>query len=101
MQTIMVRYRTSSPAHADTNERLVRAVFEALTASAPERLRYACYRLADGVSFMHVATVEHRSANPLTSLPAFKAFQAELGARCDGPPTITELSVVGSYGVGA
>jgi hypothetical protein len=100
MKTIMVRYRTKSAAHGDTNEQLVRAVFEELAAHSPERLRYASYRLADGVSFMHIASVEDRNTNPLTSLPAFKTFQAALGERCDEPPVITELSVVGAYGVG-
>jgi hypothetical protein len=97
METIMVRYKTTSAAHADTNAALVRAVFAELTAAAPASLHYACYRLEDGVSFMHVATMEDRNKNPLVTLPAFRAFQAKLSERCDGPPVITTLSVVGSY----
>jgi hypothetical protein len=97
METIMVRYKTTSAAHADANAALVRAVFAELAAAAPASLSYACYRLEDGVSFMHVATVENRNQNPLVTLPAFRAFLAKLSERCDGPPVTTVLSVVGAY----
>jgi quinol monooxygenase YgiN len=95
MKTVMVRYKTS-PAQADTNEALVHAVFDELRARAPGGLRYATYRLADGVTFVHIAT--HDNDNPLTALPAFKAFQAQLKDRCVEPPVVTELSPVDSYG---
>jgi hypothetical protein len=97
MKTIMVRYKTSE-ATADTNEALVRAVFEELRARAPGGIRYASYRLPDRVTFIHIASVEAREEHPLTSLPSFKAFQAHLKDRCVEPPVFTDLSVVGSYG---
>src|SRR5260370_10625958 len=97
MKTIMVRYKTSQ-AHADTNATLVRAVFEELRARAPMGLRYASYRLPDGVTFVHIATLETPDANPLTALASFKAFQKDHKDRCVEPPVVTELSVVGSYG---
>ena len=97
MKTIMVRYKTSE-ATGDTNAALVRAVFEELRARAPGGIRYTSYRLADGVTFVHIASVERPDQNPLTSLPAFKAFQAQLADRCVEPPVVTELSIVGSYG---
>ena len=97
MKTIMVRYKTSE-ATGDSNEALVRAVFEELRARAPAGIRYTSYRLADGVTFMHIASVETPEENPLTSLPSFKAFQAQLKDRCVEPPVVTELAIVGSYG---
>jgi hypothetical protein len=97
MRTVMVRYKTTE-AHADVNEALVRAVFEELRSRTPGGLRYTSYRLADRVSFVHVATVETQESNPLTELPAFKEFQRELGDRCDEKPAVTEMVVVGSYG---
>ena len=100
MKTIMVRYKTSA-AHAGTNEALVRAVFEELRARAPAGLRYACHRLPDEGTFIHIATVETPDENPLTTLPSFKAFQSQLKERCVEPPVFTELWVVGSYGMGA
>lgn len=97
MKTVMVRYKTSA-GHAQGNEQLVRAVFDELRAREPDGLRYASYRLADGVTFVHIATVQTPEQNPLTALPAFKAFQAQLKERCVEAPLVTELSAIDSYG---
>jgi len=101
MKTIMVRYKTSSEATGDTNATLVRAVFEELRTRAPGGISYTSYRLADGVTFIHIASVETGADNPLTVLPAFKAFQAQLKDRCVEAPVVTDLSVVGTYGEAA
>jgi quinol monooxygenase YgiN len=98
MKTLMVRYKTAET-HGDENEALVRAVFEELRSRAPGGIRYASYRLADGVTFVHIATLETPDENPLVALPAFKAFQKELKDRCVEQPVVTEVSVVGSYGL--
>jgi hypothetical protein len=98
MKTIMVRYKTSET-HADANEALVRAVFDELRSRASEGLRYASYRLADGVTFVHIATLEKPAENPLAALPSFKAFLKELNDRCVESPVVTELSAVDSYGL--
>jgi hypothetical protein len=76
----------------------VRAVFDELRSRAPAGLRYASYRLADGVTFLHLATLESPDENPLVALPAFKTFQKHLKDRCVEAPVVTELSPVGSYG---
>ena len=97
MKTVMVRYKTSE-AGADPNAESIRAVFDELRALAPKDFRYASYRMPDGVSFVHIATHAAPPAeNPLTSLPAFKAFQAKLKERCVEPPVVTELSPVDAY----
>ncbi len=96
MKTIMVRYKTK-PEHAEANAALVRAVFEALRQQPSAGLCYASYRLQDGVSFVHVAT--HVDPNPLSTLPAFQAFQAQINERIDEPPVVTELFAVGAYGL--
>jgi hypothetical protein len=96
MKTVMVRYKASE-AQAATNEALVRAVFEELRRRAPEGLSYASYRLTDGVTFVHVATIENADQNPLTALPAFALFQQQLRERCVEPPVVTELALIGSY----
>jgi hypothetical protein len=97
MKTIMVQYKTSA-AQSSANETLVRAVFDELRAHAPGGFRYACYRLADGVSFVHIATLDSPDENPLIALPAFKAFQKEHKERCVEPPLFTELLAIDSYG---
>jgi hypothetical protein len=94
-KTILVRYKTSE-AQAEENAALVRAVYDELRARKPEGFRYATYRLADGVSFVHVATVA--AANPLPDLPAFKAFQAGIKDRCVELPVATDVTIVDSYG---
>jgi hypothetical protein len=98
MKTIMVRYKTSE-ASAGANAALVRTVFEELRTQAPAGFRYACYRLPDEVTFVHVATLDSE-VNPLSTLPAFKAFQAQHKERCLEPPVVTEVALVGSYGFG-
>jgi hypothetical protein len=100
MKTTMVRYRTTE-AYADANQAAIRAVFAEVRARAPRGLRYACHRLPDGVTFVHIATLQTpvtEGPHPLTSLPAFRAFQAALAGNCDEPPVATELHPFESYG---
>jgi hypothetical protein len=97
MRQVMVRY-TVKPDRVAENEELVRAVYDELAATAPAGLRYATYRLDDGVSFVHLATVEGEH-NPLSDVAAFARFTADVRARCDEPPVTTALHLVGSYGL--
>lgn len=98
MRKVIVRYKTKSE-HADENQRLVENVFAELAASNPEGLRYATFRLEDGVTFVHIASIEtDDGSNPLGDTAAFKEFQRELAARCDEPPHAEDVTaVVGSY----
>ena len=95
--TRVIRYRTK-PEHADENERLVRGVFAELAEENPAGLRYATFRLADGVSFVHVAVTEG-DENPLTSSPAFAAFQADIGQRCTEAPAPSDATVIRNFGL--
>lgn len=95
----MVRYKTLE-ARAEENAALVRAVFDELRAREPAGLRYASYRLSDGTTFVHLATVDALGPHPLTSQPTFASFQAELKARCVEPPVVTELEPLDAYGYG-
>lgn len=95
--TSVIRY-TTHPQHAEDNATLVRAVFQALQRSRPPGLRYQCLRGRDGVTFTHVATMdEAQGANPLTALPEFQAFLADLRTRCAEPPARVESDVLGRY----
>ncbi len=95
MRRVMVRYKVKPEQVAD-NEQLVRAVYEELHRLEPEGLRYATFKLPDGVTFIHLADTD--GANPLSELAGFKAFQAGIRERCDEPPVVSELSEVGSFG---
>jgi hypothetical protein len=93
--TKVIRYRTK-PASADENERLIRDVFAELAARNPDGLRYAAFRLDDGVSFVHVVELES-DENPLSASPAFAAFQAGIGDRCEDGPTPADATAIGNF----
>jgi hypothetical protein len=97
MKTVVVRYKVK-PDRVAENEELVRAVYEELHRTQPDGLRYATFRLDDGVSFMHVSTTEDGS-NPLTSVEAFARFTQNIRERCDEPPVVTPVDEIGSYRV--
>jgi quinol monooxygenase YgiN len=92
----VIRY-TTKPERADENEALVRGVFEELAANDPGGLRYATFRLNDGVSFVHVAFVDGER-NPLDDSTAFQAFTAAIADRVAEGPVVRDATVVGSYG---
>jgi hypothetical protein len=94
----MVRYKVK-PEQAAHNEELVRRVYEELQRTAPEGLRYATFASEDGVSFVHVSSIETGDgSSPLADVAAFRAFQENIGARCDEPPVAIDLREIGSYG---
>ncbi len=96
MRRVMVRYRVK-PDQVGRNEALVRAVYDELHRTAPAGLRYATFRIDDGVSFVHLASVEAAGANPLQSVEAFARFQEGIAERCDEPPVAVEVGEIGSY----
>ena len=97
MRQVMVRYKVK-PGRADENEQLVRAVYEELHRTQPDGLRYATFRLDDGVSFVHVAFEEDDGQRRLLQVGAFQEFQREIADRCDEQPIVTELQEIGSFG---
>jgi len=97
MSKVMIRY-TVKPECAQENERLIRAVYGELERSAPAGLRYATFRLDDGVSFVHVASHETEDGhNPLREVKAFQEFQKDVAERCAEPPVSSQLHEVGSF----
>jgi hypothetical protein len=92
----MVRYKVK-PEQAARNEELVRAVYDELHRTEPEGLRYATFKLEDGVTFIHLSDSD-ADDNPLSEVEAFKAFQAGVRERCVEPPVVSDLSEVGSFG---
>ena len=97
MKTVVVRYKVK-PDRVAENEELVRAVYEELHHARPEGLRYATFRLEDGVSFMHLSETDTEDGHsPLTEVAAFARFTKDIGERCDEPPVVTALDEIGSY----
>jgi hypothetical protein len=95
--TKVIRYRTK-PECADENERLIRGVFAELAEQKPAGLRYATFRLADGISFLHVAVLDAEE-NPLSSSPAFSEFQSAIGDRLDEGPAQSDATIIGNFGL--
>jgi hypothetical protein len=98
MSTTVVRYRAKAD-RADENQRLIEAVFAELDERQPEGFTYKVFRLDDGVSFIHVV-IEHDDVehpDSLQDVPAFRAFVAGVGDRCDIPPVAMGAAVVGGY----
>ena len=101
MSVTVVRYKTK-PDRADENQALIEKVFGELNGNRPPGLRYTSFRLADGVSFVHVASVDtDDGTNPLTATPAFSDFVREIADRCEEGPIASGATAVGSYAGGA
>lgn len=97
MKRSLIRYKLK-PDRVPENEQFVKEVFRQLQETKPEGLRYATYKLADEVSFVHIvqyATEEARQQ--LVGLPAFKNFQMGIRDRCEEQPVVQEVIEIGSY----
>jgi hypothetical protein len=98
MATTIVRYQ-AKPDRADENQRLIEAVFAELEETQPDGFTYKVFRLADGVSFIHVAIEHDDVADPdsLAAVPAFQAFVADIADRTEAPPVAMGATIVGGY----
>lgn len=97
MKRMIVRYKVQA-GKAEENERYIQKVFEELHKNRPDGLRYASFRLSDGVSFVHIVSVETADdRNPLIETTAFKTFNAGIKDRCEEQPALMEMTEVGSY----
>src|SRR5215218_4922902 len=96
MKTTLIRYQTH-PDRTEENERLIKAVFAELEATAPEGVRYAALALGDG-SFVHFVEVDTKDgSNPLSKIAAFAAFQRGIQERCLEQPKSQPATIVGNY----
>jgi hypothetical protein len=98
MDRKLIRYKVK-PDRVAENEELVRAVYAELAEAAPDGIRYATFKLDDGVSFVHTVSIETPDgSNPLQGIGAFARFQEGVRDRCEEQPVVTDLHEVGSYG---
>ena len=99
MNQQLIRY-TTKPEHAARNEELIRAVYAQLRQDRPDGLRYATFKLSDGVTFLHFAQNEDSDKlSPLLTVKAFGEFQEGLAERRADAPSRDELIPIGSYRV--
>lgn len=99
MKRIIVRYKVKAD-KAEENIQYIQAVFDALNDAKPDGFRYASFQLEDGVSFVHMASIETEDeSNPLPQFDAFKAFVSDIGERCEEPPQAMAATTLGAYRV--
>src|SRR3954463_16379003 len=97
MPNVVVRYKTK-PDRADENQQLVEKVFAELDKLGATGFGYACFRLEDGVSFVHVVVEDEGEAtHSLADVPAFKTFTAGISDRCEEQPVAMGATVVGAH----
>ena len=97
MKRVIVQYKLKED-RIQQNMRFIKDVFLALNKSKPEGLRYATFQLEDGVSFIHMVSIETEDdSNPLASLKEFKAFTEDIASRCEEPPVASAVETIGNY----
>ena len=94
MHHVMVRYKLK-PDQVERNLALLRDFYRELESTQPETLRYATYQLEDEVSFVHLHASDSHAR--FAGLAAFQRFRSTLEERCEEPPVMIELHVVGSF----
>jgi hypothetical protein len=97
MKRVMVRYKLKTD-RVEENKQLVKAIFDELNKIKPAGLRYASFGFPDGVSFVHIASIETADGkNPLSLTKAFPLFTKDIIDRCEEPPVAMDITEVGSY----
>lgn len=97
MISVMVTY-TVKEDRVEENEELVRAVYAGLDEIGDPDVHYATFKKADGRTFVHLAMFPSSDKQAvLSNSPAFRAFQEDIGDRCDVPPDPQPLELIGSH----
>ncbi|MEV4555559.1 hypothetical protein AB0K51_01025 [Kitasatospora sp. NPDC049285] len=95
-KAFVIRYEMR-PETADQNQGIIENVFAELAENNPEGVRYASFRLDDGVTFVHVGMIDEGS-NGLAETAAFQEFQKGFGDRAAGAPDASGATLLGSFG---
>ena len=100
MNVLMIRSKFNEEHVADAQAAIEKFVHE-LEQSQLAGVRYASTRLSDGVTlvaFLEVESSEDPARdNPLSALPAYADLLENLKQWQAGPPTVEQMTVIGSY----
>ncbi|HEY2638315.1 MAG TPA: hypothetical protein VGI66_00325 [Streptosporangiaceae bacterium] len=96
MPVLMARSKIKPENVADA-EAAIEKVFSAIEQAQPAGVRYASSKLADGITFIVLLELEDGVDNPLAALPAVVEFQENLKRWMAEPPTVEQMTVIGSY----
>lgn len=94
----LIQYRVK-PERLAENEQLVRDVFTELRDRRITGVHYAVLRQEDGTFTHLVAADDGGTTAPLTTLPSFQRFQADVKARCAVLPVAGAAQVIGNHGM--
>ena len=94
MTRVIVRYKVK-PDRVAENEQLVRDVYAELARTQPDGLRYATFKLPDGVCFVHLAV--HGQDNPLQQSRSIRALPGRNPRPLRRAARRHPLEEVGSY----
>jgi hypothetical protein len=75
----------------------VRDLFATRDRVRPKGLRYASTRVADSSTFVIPVELDDGAEDPRLAISEFGRFLEQLENWVDGPPSIEQLEVVGSY----
>ena len=92
---VMVRWKVRAD-QVGRELAMLREVYDELAAAEIDGLRYATYRLEDGVSFLDVVDLP-QGPGMLRQIAAFGRYRSGLEERCAEPPVVTQLEEVGAY----
>lgn len=99
MKRILVTYKVKKD-KALENKEYIEKVFDELNRAKPEGIKYASFQQPDGLTFVHIASIETPDGkNPLSESAAFAEFQKEIKERCETFPVAVELNIIGSYNI--
>jgi hypothetical protein len=100
MNVVMIRSKINEEHVADAQAAIEKVVQE-LEQSQLAGVRYASTRLSDGVTVLAFLEVENSEDpgrdNPLRALPAYGDLLENLNQWRAGPPTVEQMTVIGSY----
>jgi len=96
MSIVMFRSKIKAE-HVPALEAAVKKGFAALEKRQPAGIRYASFRLADGVTYVAMLALDEGVENPLPAIPEFQEFQEGLKTWLAEQPAPDQLTVVGSY----
>ncbi|MFJ6832342.1 hypothetical protein [Streptomyces sp. NPDC091209] len=96
MTVLMVR-ATVKPEFVGELEDALHKMFTAVEEARPAGVRYASYRLPDGVTYLAQLELADGIENPLPAIAEFREFQAGLKKWLAGPPAAEHLEVRGAY----
>lgn len=89
--------RTGCLARQTAELEATQEMFAAIEAAQPHGVRYASCKLPDDETYVILLEHDDDEDNPLLAIPAFNAVQDDVKNWIAEPPTVEQLTLVGSY----